>query len=145
MSTGPAAPFVVETVDGAVERLLDLPFTSPLRPTLRVCRPTTSALVLGSVQPEDHVDAAAAARSGVPVVRRCVTPASTGVAIVVGRGCEPLRGACVRASFGAGFEGESRLVSARRGVMSGVVDGVVAAGESLTRAAAAGVSTTGSG
>lgn len=70
MSAGPVAPFVVETVDGAVELLLDLPFASPLRPTLRVCRPTTSALVLGSVQPEDHVDATVAARSGLAVVRR---------------------------------------------------------------------------
>jgi len=70
MSTTRPDPLVVEFVDGPVEELLDLSFEEPLRATLRVCRPTAPALVLGSVQPADHVDGHAVGRAGLPVVRR---------------------------------------------------------------------------
>lgn len=46
------------SADGGSERLV------------RVCRVTAPALVLGSTQPEDHVDRPAAAAAGVAVVRR---------------------------------------------------------------------------
>lgn len=46
------------------------PIPDPVRPEIWVHDVTTSALVLGSTQPDDVVDRAAAARRGVEVVRR---------------------------------------------------------------------------
>ncbi len=69
----------VETVAGPVEHLLDHPFENPARPTVRICRPDAAALVLGSTQPLDHVDAARAQRHDLPVLRR----RSGGTAVLV--------------------------------------------------------------
>jgi lipoate-protein ligase A len=61
----------------AVERALqrpaevhERPWPDPLRRTVWVCEPTEPALVLGSGQADDVVDASACERAGVAVVRR---------------------------------------------------------------------------
>jgi lipoate---protein ligase len=73
-------PWVVERVAGSADQLHRLGLSDPSCRRLRWCRADGPALVLGSGQPEAHVDRAAAAALALPVVRR----RSGGSAVVVG-------------------------------------------------------------
>lgn len=81
---GPAAdgPWLIERLVGSAEGLHRLGLPDPARRRLRWCRAEGPALVLGSAEPEGHVDRAAAAALGLPVVRR----RSGGSSVVVGPG-----------------------------------------------------------
>ncbi|MDQ6615353.1 MAG: hypothetical protein M3083_11555 [Actinomycetota bacterium] len=73
-------PWRVETATGPAARLLDPPESSER--SVRLLHPADRAVVLGSTQPESHVDAARAAAAGVSIVRR----RSGGGAVLVGPG-----------------------------------------------------------
>jgi len=72
----------VERIDGPPAELHGLGLPDPPRRLLRWCRATSAALVLGSAQPADHVDGAAASAAGLVVVRR----RTGGSSVVVGPG-----------------------------------------------------------
>jgi lipoate-protein ligase A len=69
-------------VAGSPAQLHGLGVSDPSRRRLRWCRAEGPALVLGSAQPEGHVDRAAATALALPVVRR----RSGGSSVVVGPG-----------------------------------------------------------
>jgi lipoate-protein ligase A len=72
----------VERVAGLPEELHRLGLVAPPRRLLRWCHADSAALVVGSAQPEEHVDVGAAAARGLPVVRR----RTGGSSVVVGPG-----------------------------------------------------------
>jgi lipoate---protein ligase len=74
------APWRVDTLAGPAGRLLQPP--GGHERSIRFLLPDDQAVVLGSTQPESHVDAAAAARAGMAVLRR----RGGGGAVVVGPG-----------------------------------------------------------
>jgi lipoate-protein ligase A len=76
------AEWALERAVGPPERLHRLGIQNPERRLLRWCHATTAALVLGSAQPEAHVDPVAAGARGLAVVRR----RSGGSSVVVGPG-----------------------------------------------------------
>jgi lipoate-protein ligase A len=76
------AAWTVERLAGSADQLHRLGLSDPSRRRLRWCRADGPALVLGSAQPGDHVDRAAAAALALPVVRRL----SGGSSVVVGPG-----------------------------------------------------------
>ena len=76
------AGWAVERVVGPAEHLHRLGVPDTPRRLLRWCRAAAPALVLGSAQPDAHVDRAAAAAAGLTVVRR----RSGGSSVVVGPG-----------------------------------------------------------
>ena len=76
------AAWTVERLAGSADQLHRLGLSDPSRRRLRWCRAEGPALVLGSAEPEGHVDRAAAAALGLPVVRR----RSGGSSVVVGPG-----------------------------------------------------------
>jgi lipoate-protein ligase A len=73
-------PWRVETATGPARRLLEPPPSTER--TIRVIIPEDTAVVLGSTQPESHIDAVRAAAAGWAVVRR----RSGGGAVLVGPG-----------------------------------------------------------
>jgi len=75
-----AVPWAVERVGGPAEGLHRLGAPVPARRLLRWCRAEGPALVLGSAQPERHVDRQAAGALGLAVARR----RSGGSSVVVG-------------------------------------------------------------
>jgi lipoate-protein ligase A len=74
--------WAVERVTGPAERLHGLGIPDGPARLLRWCHAATPALVLGSAEPDAHVDHAAAAAAGLGVVRR----RSGGSSVVVGPG-----------------------------------------------------------
>jgi lipoate-protein ligase A len=74
--------WAVERIEGPAAALHGLGLPDPPRRLLRWCRATAAALVLGSAQPADHVDAGAAAAAGLTIVRR----RTGGSSVVVGPG-----------------------------------------------------------
>ena len=79
-STDPA--WVIERLVGSAQQLHRLGWPDPPGRRLRWCRADGPALVVGSAQPEAHVDRAAAIALDLPVVRR----RSGGSSVVVGPG-----------------------------------------------------------
>ena len=76
------APWRVETTRGPVAALLQPPAPADGGRTVRILEPVDRAVVLGSTQPESHVDREAAAAAGISVLRR----RSGGGAVLVGPG-----------------------------------------------------------
>lgn len=81
---GPGPGWTVERRRAPAGELHALPFPDPMARAVWVCEPAAPALVLGSAQPEDHVDRAACERAGVEVVRR----RSGGGAVLVAPGAQ---------------------------------------------------------
>lgn len=80
----PGGGWTVERRPGGAGALHALPLPDPVTRTVWVCEPTAPALVLGSAQPEAHVDREACRRAGVEVVRR----RSGGGAVLVAPGAQ---------------------------------------------------------